>query len=197
MPPEDDVKERDITRRVNMIIVNATTAVQYFHILRAQMRRNFRKPLVVIAPKKLLKFKPAASSIEAFGRGIRFSRTQSDKNPDLVPEQQVKKVIYCTGQVYYDIEAARAKRGYNDIAIIRVEVLSPFPFRALEKYAQRYSNAKHCWAQEEPKNLGCWSYVEPRFRNHFHKLNHKYKEIQYAGRPKNAASCTYYGAKHV
>lgn len=94
----------------------------------------------------------------------------------------MRKVIYCMGQIYYDLYVEREKRGINDIAIIRLEQLSPFPFRSLRKFAVQYENAEHMWAQEEPKNAGCWSYMEPRFRAHFKQMDHKHKEITYAGR---------------
>jgi len=166
VPPTEDEPERDIMSGTNMTVANCSTAAQYFHLLRAQMRRPFRKPLVVVSPKKLLKFRSAMSEFEDFKAGLRFKRALDDVNPNLVADDKVRKVVYCTGQVYYDIEAARAKRGINDIAIVRVEQLAPFPFRSLRPMAQKYKNATQCWAQEEPKNAGCWQFVEPRLRAH-------------------------------
>lgn len=160
------------------------------------MRRPFRKPLVVIAPKKLLKFKAAGSEISEFKTGLRFKRVLDDIHPTLVSDNQVRKIVYCTGQVYYDLEAARKKRGVDDVAIVRVEQIAPFPFRSLRPAAERFVNAEHCWAQEEPKNAGCWSFIEPRFRSHLKQQDHKYREISYAGRPISASTATGYGAQH-
>lgn len=121
-------------------------------MLRRQCRRPFRKPLIVVAPKKLLKLKAANSNIEAFGEGLRFKRVLPDTATDLVQDSKVRKVLFCTGQVYYDLENERNKRGIKDIAIVRVEELSPFPFRSVEPELKKYSNAEPMWIQEEPKN---------------------------------------------
>lgn len=104
-----------------MQVVNCTTAANYFHLLRRQMRRPFRKPLVVAAPKKLLKYARANSDIEEFTDGTRFQKIIPDHSQTLVAPEKVKKVILCSGQVYYDIDNARVKEGHNDIAVIRVE----------------------------------------------------------------------------
>lgn len=120
-PPVESVTERDIMEKTNIVIANCSNAAQYFHLLRAQMRRPFRKPLIVIAPKKLLKYRGAGSDIEDFQEGLRFKRAIEDNNPELVADDLVRKVVYCSGQVYYDLEAARKKRGANDVAIVRVE----------------------------------------------------------------------------
>ncbi len=104
-----------------MIIANCSTSAQYFHLLRAQMRRNYRKPLIVVAPKKMLKFRPASSEIYEFGAGKRFKRVSEDTNANIVDDDKVRKVLYCSGQVYYELEAKRQKEGNNDVAIVRVE----------------------------------------------------------------------------
>jgi len=117
----------DVYQEVNMQIVNCTTAANYFHILRRQMIRPFRKPLVVISPKKLLKLREAGSDIEEFAHGHNFQRVIGETNKSIVPNS-VRKVVMCSGQVYYDLVAEREKLGKKDIAIIRIEQLSPFPF---------------------------------------------------------------------
>jgi len=121
-------------------------------VLRRQIRRPFRKPLVVVAPKKLLKLKGANSDLDAFGEGLRFKRVLPDLSKELVGDKQVRRVLFCAGQVYYDLEAERAKRGVKDIAIVRVEQISPFPFRSIEPELKKYTNAEVMWVQEEPKN---------------------------------------------
>jgi 2-oxoglutarate dehydrogenase E1 component len=107
---------------------------------------------VVVAPKKLLRFKEAGSDIEEFGKGLRFKRVIADSNPNLVAPEKVKRVIFCSGQVYYDLDAARKKNGRNDVAICRLEQFCPFPFRYVTKELSKYTNAELMWVQEEPKN---------------------------------------------
>ncbi len=111
-----------------MQVVNATTAANFFHLLRRQMTRNYRKPLVVASPKKLLKYARANSDFEEFGEHQAFHEIFADQSKTLVSAEKVKKVIFCSGQVYYDIDGARTKDNNNDIAVIRVEQLSPFPW---------------------------------------------------------------------
>lgn len=134
--------EAKIAETMNFGLCYATTAAQYFHLLRRQIRRPFRKPLIVPVSKKLLKFRGASSSIEDFKTGLRWKRVLEDPSTELVRDDQIKKVVYCCGQVYYELEQERAKRGIKDIAIVRVEQLAPFPFRSIEPSLQRYSNAK-------------------------------------------------------
>ena len=128
-----------------MKVINCSTAAQYFHALRRQCRRPFRKPLIVVAPKKLLKLKAAGSSIEDFDVGLRFKRVLPDTAADLVPAAKVRKVLFCSGQVYYDLENERVKKGVKDIAIVRVEELAPFPFRSVDAELKKYPNAAPMW----------------------------------------------------
>ena len=171
-PPVDEMSDSKIAESMNFALCYCTTAAQYFHLLRRQIRRPFRKPLIVPVSKKLLKFRGAGSNIEDFATGLRFKRVLEDPATDLVADDQMKKVVYCSGQVYYDLEAERTKRGIKDIAIVRMEQLAPFPFRSLEPSLKRYKNAKVMWLQEEPKNQGAWSFIAPRFRNLLAKLDH-------------------------
>ena len=113
----------------------------------------------------------------------------------MAPEK-IRRVVFCSGQVYYDLVQEREKRGINDIAIMRVEQLSPWPFRSLEKELKPYKNAEMTWCQEENKNGGVWSFAEPRFRNLLKHMNHKQTEITYAGRPTNASPSTGFGGVH-
>lgn len=159
------------------------------------MRMPFRKPLIVISPKKLLRFKGACSTIEDFGEGTRFRLLIKDQNPNLVAPEKVKKVILCTGQVYYDLEAQRVKDNKNDIAIMRVESLCPFPFKEIIGQMKNYKNASLTWAQEEPKNAGAWIYAEPRLRNIQEHMNNKV-DLTYAGRPIMAATAVGYTKHH-
>ena len=110
------------------------------------MKRAFRKPLVVIAPKKLLKFNKAQSDIEDFKEGLRFKRIIEDTHPNLVKGDQVKKLVFCSGQVYYDLENARTTQNINNIAIVRVEQLCPFPFTYINDELKKYPNATVTWS---------------------------------------------------
>lgn len=137
--------ESKIVENMNFSLCYCTTAAQYFHLLRRQIRRPFRKPLVVPVSKKLLKMRGAGSKIEEFEVGLRFKRVIEDISTDMVPDAQVKKVLFCSGQVFYDLTAERTKRGITDIAIVRVEQIAPFPFRYIEPSLARYSNAQVQW----------------------------------------------------
>ena len=145
----------------------------------------------------MMKFRSAMSSIEDFGEGLRFQKVIDETATDLVPDSQVRRLILCSGQVYYDLEAERNKRGIKDIAIVRVEQISPFPFRHVERSLKRYTNAEVMWTQEEPKNQGMWSFVEPRIRNHLAKLNHKSTAATFSGRVISASTATGYGKTHA
>lgn len=181
--------------RVNMQVVNASTAANYFHLLRRQMRRSFRKPLIVAAPKKLLKFHKANSDIEEFGEGNRFKKIYVDQNKSLVAPEKVMKVILCSGQVYYDIENSRVKDNRNDIAVIRVEQLSPFPFKNVSAELAKYKNASIQWVQEEPQNQGYWHYVSPKISSVLKDLRRP-SEVTYAGRKISASTASGYSKVH-
>jgi 2-oxoglutarate dehydrogenase E1 component len=185
----------EVLKKTNMQVVNCSTAANYFHLLRTHMRMPFRKPLVVIAPKKLLKLRQAASPIEEFGPDSKFEVLITDKNPNLVAPEKVKKVILCSGQVYYDLSGAVTKENRNDIAILRVESICPFPFKEIIYEMTKFKNASITWAQEEPKNAGPWTYVEPRLRNISEHLG-KGDDIPYAGRPISASTAVGYTKIH-
>ena len=157
---------------------------------------SFRKPLIVIAPKKLLRFKGACSDIEEFAEGTKFSPIYKDTHDSLVSREKVRKVILCTGQVYYDLEGKRQEDNIDDVAIIRVESLCPFPFKEIIRELDSYSNATVVWAQEEPKNAGYWVYTQERLRNIQEHLNRDPDHVTYAGRPVMAATATGYTHLH-
>jgi 2-oxoglutarate dehydrogenase E1 component len=182
--------------RVNMQVVNASTAANYFHLLRRQMRRPFRKPLVVAAPKKLLKYARANSDIEEFADSNRFKKIYPDMHKTLVAPEKVKKVLLCSGQVYYDLDNARQKDNINDVAIIRVEQLSPFPFKGITNELAKYKNAQVQWVQEEPQNQGYWAYVWPKIRNIVKGLRGSQQEVTYVGRTPSASTATGYSKVH-
>lgn len=188
----DNVAELE---KANMQVVNCSTAANYFHLLRLQMRTPFRKPLCVIAPKKLLRLKAACSKADDFGPAQAFKPLIGDQNASAVAKDKIRKVVLCTGQVYYDLDAARAKAGHNDVAILRVERLCPFPFKEIIAELKQYKNASLTWSQEEPKNAGAWLYAEPRLRNIRAHLKQA-EDPEYAGRPIMGATAVGYAATH-
>lgn len=165
---------------VNMQIVNPTTPAQYFHLLRRQIVRNFRKPLIVAAPKLILRMSAATSSLEDLSDGTYFHPVLGDAKTN---PAEVKKVLFCSGKHYYELDKQRLKHGKTDMAIIRLESLVPFPSEELKQELNKYSNAEEfIWCQEEHRNQGAWSFIYPRFSN---LLNTK---LSYAGRPILGAS---------
>ncbi|XP_072291457.1 2-oxoadipate dehydrogenase complex component E1 [Eucyclogobius newberryi] len=147
---------------VNMAVVNPTTAAQYFHLLRRQMIRNFRKPLIVVGPKILLRFSGAVSSLSEMAPGTSFKPVLGDTT---VTAESVQRVVLCSGKHYYALLKQREASAANqNTALIRVEELCPFPLEALQRELSKYHNAKEfVWSQEEPENMGPWSFVGPRF----------------------------------
>ncbi|XP_077601088.1 2-oxoadipate dehydrogenase complex component E1-like [Stigmatopora nigra] len=157
-----DSKEEGVdSDTVNMSVVNPTTSAQYFHLLRRQMIRNFRKPLIVVGPKMLLRFSGAASSLAEMAPGTSFKSVLGDTS---VSPEKVQRVVLCSGKHYYALLKQRDAAGMQDSALIRLEELCPFPLDALQAELNKYTNAKEfIWSQEEPQNMGPWSFVAPRF----------------------------------
>src|SRR5436309_5529349 len=145
----------------NMQVCNITTAANYFHALRRQIRRKFRKPLIVFTPKSLLRAKEVMSPLAAMGPGTTFHRV-IDEAEKIAPDEQVRRVVLSSGKVYFDLLKARAEKGDDKVALVRVEQLYPFPFNALANVLQRYRNAEVVWCQEEPQNMGAWNFVDRR-----------------------------------
>jgi 2-oxoglutarate dehydrogenase E1 component len=174
----------------NMQVCNLTTPSNYFHVLRRQMHRPFRKPLIIFTPKSLLRHKLAVSKLEEMGPKTTFHRVLwDDKQPS--PDDKIKRVILCTGKVYFDLFEEREKRGLKDTVILRIEQLYPFPFNALTKEIVRYKNASTViWCQEEPKNLGYWQFIEPRLEEVLTGAKLAAKRPRYVGRPESASPAT-------
>ncbi|XP_065910011.1 2-oxoglutarate dehydrogenase complex component E1-like isoform X2 [Dysidea avara] len=170
----------------NMQVVNCTTPANFFHVLRRQVVYPFRKPLVVMTPKSLLRHPDAKSSLDEMSTGTSFQWLIPDKQAD---PAKVKKLLFCSGKVYYDLVKSRAAKDLNDeVAIARVEQLSPFPFHLVQNEIKRFHGAKEItWAQEEPKNAGGWTYVQPRITT---VIDDNSKTLTYAGRHTIAATAT-------
>ncbi len=175
----------------NMQVVQPTSAAQIFHLLRRQMIRPFRKPLVVMTPKSLLRHRDAASPLAEFARG-EFHTVIGDTR--IEDPQKVKRVICCSGKVYYDLVAAREERKADEVALLRLEQLYPFPHKALATELKRYPNlAEFVWCQDEPQNQGAWFYVQHHLLENLGEVH----KLAYAGRPASASPAVGYHAKHV
>jgi 2-oxoglutarate dehydrogenase E1 component len=172
----------------NIQVCNLTTAAQYFHALRRQMKRDFIKPLVIMTPKSLLRAKFASSPAEEFING-RFEEIL--RSPESGPRDTVKRIIFCSGKVYYDLLNYRAQRDIEGAAIIRIEQLYPLAEKKLREMLKPFpKNAKLVWCQEEPENMGAWTFIEPRLRTLF------CTEIAYAGREASASPAVGALARH-
>jgi 2-oxoglutarate dehydrogenase E1 component len=169
----------------NMQVVNCTTPANYYHVLRRQLKRDFRKPLIVMTPKSLLRHKLAVSSLKDMAPGTHFQRVIPETQ-GLAADKDIKRVVLTSGKVYYDLFEAREAQGINDVAIIRVEQYYPFPERELKEELKRYPNAEVVWCQEEPKNMGAWSFINPLIAEVVESLDRNVR-VLYAGR-KAAAS---------
>ena len=165
----------------NWSVCNVTTPANYFHVLRRQIHRNFRKPLVMMTPKSLLRHKLCVSELDLLGAGTRFYRVLGETER-LVPDLKVRRVVLCSGKVYYDLFEERAKRGIDDVAIVRIEQMYPWPKDAIKRELARYPNADLVWAQEEPANMGPWTFVDRRIEFLCEELEISAKQAAYCGR---------------
>ncbi|CAN7990498.1 unnamed protein product, partial [Ixodes pacificus] len=177
---------------INMIVVNCTTPANYFHVLRRQIALPFRKPLIALTPKSLLRHPEAKSHFNEMTEGTSFLRLIPDEGAVKGNPNAVKRHILCTGKVYYDLTKERKARNLEgDVAISRVEQLCPFPFDLVKQEMDKYPNADICWVQEEHKNQGYWSFIQPRLQT----VTANQMPIQYIGR--NVSPSTATGSKHV
>ncbi len=188
----------------NMQVVYATTPANFFHVLRRQLHREIRKPLILMTPKSLLRHKRAVSRLDELGAGTTFHRILYDDAamlPDekikLVADDKIRRVVLCSGKVYYDIYDEREKRGIDDVYIMRVEQLYPVPLKALVQELGRFRNAELVWCQEEPRNMGAWHFIEPYLEWVLNQINAPNKRPRYAGRAAAAATATGLMTKHL
>jgi 2-oxoglutarate dehydrogenase E1 component len=188
----------------NMQVANCTTPANYFHILRRQMHRPFRKPLILMTPKSLLRHKRCVSSLSDMGPGSSFHRIFRDQaecvagatNVKLVSDNRIKRVILCSGKVYFDLMEEREKRGENRIQMLRLEQLYPFPEKALARELARFPKAEIVWCQEEPKNQGAWTFVNPRIEQTIGQIGGTSRP-RYIGRPEYASTAAGLASQHV
>ncbi|XP_010287292.1 PREDICTED: 2-oxoglutarate dehydrogenase-like, mitochondrial, partial [Phaethon lepturus] len=171
----------------NWIVVNCSTPANYFHVLRRQILLPFRKPLIILTPKSLLRHPEAKSSFDEMVSGTTFQRIIPENGLAAHAPHEVKRVIFCTGKVYYDLVKERKNQDLEkQVAITRLEQISPFPFDLLKEELEKYPGADLLWCQEEHKNSGYYDYVKPRFRT---IVNHT-RPIWYVGREPAAAAAT-------
>jgi 2-oxoglutarate dehydrogenase E1 component len=172
----------------NMRVCNFSTPASYFHALRRQIKANYRKPLIVMTPKSLLRHKLAVSSLSEFGPGSAFRYVIPEVDP-IAPEEAVKRVILCTGKVYYDLLAERREKGIQDIAIVRIEQMYPFPAKSLANALAPYRNAEIVWCQEEPENMGAWHFLDRRIEEVLGQLGSAKRPV-FVGRAAAASPAT-------
>jgi 2-oxoglutarate dehydrogenase E1 component len=188
----------------NWQVANCSTPANYFHILRRQLHRKFRKPLILMTPKSLLRHKRVVSRLEEMGSNTTFHRLlwddaqhKPDEKIKLKPDDEIKRVVLCSGKVYYDLYEARENAGIDNVYILRVEQLYPFPARALMHELGRFKQAEIIWCQEEPKNMGAWSFIEPNLQWVLERIEARVRRPSYAGRAATAATATGLLSKHL
>ena len=189
----------------NLQVMNCTTPANYFHALRRQIHRDFRKPLVIMTPKSLLRHKICVSNLDDFSKKNSFHRILEDhafekKNGflELEKSKNINKVIMCSGKIYFDLLEAREKYKRRDVVLLRIEQLYPFPAKSLVKSIKPYAkNAEFIWCQEEPKNMGAWSHVRDYIQWTLDFIKANNKNVSYIGRAPAASPATGYAKRHV
>jgi 2-oxoglutarate dehydrogenase E1 component len=187
----------------NMQVANCTTPANYFHILRRQLLRDFRKPLVLMTPKSLLRHKRAMSQLKEMAEGTTFHRVLyddaqmlDDAEIKLVADEKIRRLVLCSGKVYYDLYEERIRRGIKDIYLMRLEQLYPFPHKTMVSELARFPAADVVWCQEEPQNMGAWTFVEPNIEWALGYIDAKVKRVAYAGRPSAASTASGLMSRH-
>jgi 2-oxoglutarate dehydrogenase E1 component len=177
----------------NIQVANCTTPANYFHILRRQIHRRFRKPLILMTPKSLLRHKRCVNRLADLADGTTFHRVLWDdleqaKDASLAPPERIRRVVLCSGKVYYDLFEARESLKRKGVYLMRLEQLYPFPKRPLMKELARFPGAEIVWCQEEPQNMGAWWFVMPRIEQTLRRVGHKCQRVRYVGRPESAST---------
>lgn len=186
----------------NWIVANCTTPSNYFHILRRQIHRSFRKPLVLMTPKSLLRHPLAISKVEDFQTGSTFHRVlwddaeRGNSPTKLVSDDKIRRVVVCSGKVYFDLLKARDEAGIDDVYLLRLEQFYPFPAQSMVRELGRFKQAQVIWCQEEPKNQGAWSFVEPYLEWVLERLGAKHTRARYVGRNAAASPATGLASRH-
>jgi 2-oxoglutarate dehydrogenase E1 component len=186
----------------NWIVANCSTPANYFHILRRQLHRTFRKPLILMTPKSLLRHKTCISSVEDFTSGSSFHRVlwddaqKGNSSTELKADKDIKRVVLCSGKVYFDLLEERDARGIDDVYLMRIEQFYPFPALSMVKELERFKSAEVVWCQEEPKNQGAWTFIEPNIEWVLTRIGAKHSRPTYAGRQASASPATGLASQH-
>ena len=176
----------------NMQVVNCTTPANFFHVLRRQIHSEWRKPLVVMTPKSLLRHELAVSYLENMAEDTQFCRVIPDNNI-----KTAKRVILCSGKIYYDLLEERNLKQSKDVPLIRLEEYYPFPDTLLADVIKHYGDVPLVWCQEEPRNMGAWQFLDRRLEKILTMLGHKHNRPYYVGRPEAASPATGIAGQHV
>ncbi|SIS66846.1 2-oxoglutarate dehydrogenase E1 component [Phaeovulum vinaykumarii] len=186
----------------NWIVANCSTPANYFHILRRQIHRSFRKPLVLMTPKSLLRHPMCISRAEDMTTGSYFCRVlwddaeKGNSTITLKPDAEIRRVVICSGKVYYDLLAERDARGIDDVYLLRLEQFYPFPAHSMVTELSRFKGAQVIWCQEEPKNQGAWTFVEPNLEWVLHRIDATHQRPRYVGRAASASPATGLASRH-
>jgi 2-oxoglutarate dehydrogenase E1 component len=186
----------------NWIVANCSTPANYFHILRRQLHRTFRKPLILVTPKSLLRHKMCVSNAEDFTTGSSFHRVlwddaqKGNSDTQLVADDKIRRVVMCSGKVYYDLLEERDARGIDDIYLLRLEQFYPFPAISMVKELERFKGAEMVWCQEEPKNQGAWTFIEPNIEWVLTRIGADHSRPRYVGRATSASPATGLASQH-
>ena len=187
----------------NLQVANCTTPANYFHILRRQVLREFRKPLIMMTPKSLLRHKKAVSSLSEMAEGSSFHRVLWDDAEQgrhteirLQTDNRIRRVVLCSGKVYFDLLEERERRGIDDVYLLRLEQFYPWPIKSLSTELARFKDAELVWCQEEPKNMGGWTFVDPWLELTLAKLKVEAKRARYVGRPASASTAAGLMSRH-
>ena len=188
----------------NLQVCYCTTPANYFHVLRRQLLRDYRKPLILMTPKSLLRHKKAVSSLTDFAAGSAFHRVLHDdaehgRNTEvrLAPPERIRRVVLCSGKVYYDLLDERERLGIDDVYLMRLEQFYPWPVKSLTTELSRFPNAELVWCQEEPKNMGGWTFVDPWLELTLAKMKIAAKRARYVGRPASASTAAGLMSRHM
>ena len=180
----------------NIQVVNCSTPANYFHVLRRQLCRDFRKPLIIMTPKSLLRNKLCVSNLDDMLEEKSFHRVMDDKNKS-IKDKDVKRLVICSGKVFYDLFEAREKNKLFNIKILRLEQIYPFPIKSLQDFISKSPQAEIIWCQEEPENMGSWSFIDRRLEKVLIDCNCKFKRPVYVGRPEAASPATGTMSRHL
>ena len=188
----------------NLQVANCTTPANYFHIMRRQLLREYRKPLILMTPKSLLRHKKAVSKLSEMAEGSSFHRVLHDdaerhQHTEVIlqSDEKIRRVVLCSGKVYFDLLDDREKRGIDDVYLMRLEQFYPWPVKSLTTELSRFKNAELVWCQEEPKNMGGWTFVDPWLELTLAKMSIAAKRARYVGRPASASTAAGLMSRHM